>query len=134
MICPKCRVYDVDPRSDVGWCAKCTGVFTSQKLPPMCMACEKKEADPRSAHQFCMKCHFDFTEVVLGEEEAAFAAALKDCDAKEKASLTAWSAMAASVLNPKIRAKAAIAAYKLAEAEYIKALRQLHKVAKIVRK
>lgn len=27
MICPNCNVYDVDPESKAGWCAKCTGLF-----------------------------------------------------------------------------------------------------------
>lgn len=57
MKCPNCRVYDVDVRSLAGWCTKCTGVFTSQKLVPLCMACNLKEADPRSDGQLCTACH-----------------------------------------------------------------------------
>lgn len=67
MKCPNCKVYEVHPDSLAGWCYKCTGVLTDQKLEPMCMACGKKKADERSEHGFCYKCHFDLTYEVLDQ-------------------------------------------------------------------
>lgn len=65
MTCPHCGVYDVDSRSDRGWCIKCTGVFTDQKLTPMCMLCHVKPAHPDSEIELCLKCHFDMKDEVL---------------------------------------------------------------------
>lgn len=65
--CPNCNVYEIHPDSLMGWCKKCTGVLTGQKLPPMCMACGTRKADKRSEHDFCYKCHFDLTDELLDQ-------------------------------------------------------------------
>lgn len=56
--------------------------------------------------------------------------AFHDCEIKEQAIKTAWDGAVKSIGMPNRVQKNMLSAFKLAEQEYIKALRKLHEVAK----
>lgn len=58
--------------------------------------------------------------------------AFQDCESKEQAVRTAWDGTVKSVGMPNKVQKNMLSAFKVAEQEYIKALRKLHEAAKAV--